>query len=556
MIRERKKLGEILLESGAISQVDLEKALEEQKRTGERLGTILIKRGILTDREIASVISKQLNIPLVSLKKTKVDPKALSLVPESIAKRYLLIPIEVKGNKLVLAMSDPLNVPVQDELRLLTGYDIEVLVAPVSEIKQAIEDYYGMRGKVEALVKEREETAREETPTPEPELAEEDMAPIVQIVNGLISQAIRMKASDIHIEPRESEVTVRFRIDGVLRQVASLPRSAHPLISSRLKVMARMNIAEKRLPQDGRILISSDGKEVDLRVSTLPTIFGEKIVARILDRSDILIGLEKLGLFSDSLDKIEKLISKPYGMILVTGPTGSGKTTTLYSMLERLNKTEKNIITVEDPVEYQLKGINQVQVNEKIGLTFSNLLRYILRQDPDIIMVGEIRDTETAEIAVRSALTGHLVLSTLHTNDAPSAITRLIDMGIEPYLVASSVIGIIAQRLIRKVCESCKKERVVQEGDIWVAEGLEPGTLYYVGEGCEECGETGYKGRTGIFEVMLISEEIQRLTVERSPASKIRQQAIREGMITLKEDGIRKVKMGITTPEEIVRVVF
>ncbi|KUK14279.1 MAG: type pilus assembly protein PilB [bacterium] len=552
---KRKKLGELLVEAGAITQAQLARALEEQKRTGERLGAILAKQGVISDKDIASVIAKQLGIPFISLRKEKVNPKVLSMVPESFARRNLLIPIDIKDGKLLVAMADPLNVLVRDELALLTGYDVDVCVAPSSEIKQLIEELYGVRGKVEALVREREE-AREEPALPDTEINDEELAPVIQVVNSIISQAIRRRASDIHIEPQSEGVLVRFRIDGVLRHVMELPKSVHALVTTRIKVMAGMNIAERRLPQDGRIFISSDGSNIDLRVSTLPTIFGEKIVMRILNREDILIGLDKLGLWDDMLDEIRRLISKPYGMILVTGPTGSGKTTTLYSILKELNTVEKNIVTIEDPVEYQLEGVNQVQVNERIGLTFSNVLRNILRQDPDIIMVGEIRDVETAEIAVRSALTGHLVLSTLHTNDAPSAITRLIDMGVEPYLVASSLIGVIAQRLVRRICPHCKESRTVENGDIWVAEGLPPGSVYYVGKGCEECGDTGYMGRTGVFELMLISEEIQRLTVERASASKIREQAIREGMVTLKDDGVRKIRAGVTTPSEVMRVVF
>lgn len=552
---KRKKLGELLVEAGAITQAQLARALEEQKRTGERLGAILAKQGVISDKDIASVIAKQLGIPFISLRKEKVNPKVLSMVPESFARRNLLIPIDIKDGKLLVAMVDPLNVLVRDELALLTGYDVDVCVAPSSEIKQLIEELYGVRGKVEALVREREE-AREEPALPDTEINDEELAPVIQVVNSIISQAIRRRASDIHIEPQSEGVLVRFRIDGVLRHVMELPKSVHALVTTRIKVMAGMNIAERRLPQDGRIFISSDGSNIDLRVSTLPTIFGEKIVMRILNREDILIGLDKLGLWDDMLDEIRRLISKPYGMILVTGPTGSGKTTTLYSILKELNTVEKNIVTIEDPVEYQLEGVNQVQVNERIGLTFSNVLRNILRQDPDIIMVGEIRDVETAEIAVRSALTGHLVLSTLHTNDAPSAITRLIDMGVEPYLVASSLIGVIAQRLVRRICPHCKESRTVENGDIWVAEGLPPGSVYYVGKGCEECGDTGYMGRTGVFELMLISEEIQRLTVERASASKIREQAIREGMVTLKDDGVRKIRAGVTTPSEVMRVVF
>ncbi len=550
-IGRRRRLGELLVESGAISQNQLERALEEQRRTNERLGSILVRQGAVSERDIALTLSKQLGIPLVSLKRAKMDPKLLSLVPENIARRNLLIPVDLKDGKLVVAMADPLNVLVQDELRLLTGYDIEVVVAPASEIKQAIEHYYGMRGRAESLAREREEVEeREETPPPEEE------APVIQLVNSMISQAVGERASDIHIEPHEEEIMIRFRIDGVLRPIMTFPKSLHSLLTTRIKVMAGMNIAEKRLPQDGRILTSVDGRDLDLRVSTLPTVYGEKVVMRILDRSDILIGLEKLGLLEDSLEKIRKLISTPYGLILVTGPTGSGKTTTLYSILKELNSTERNIVTVEDPVEYQLEGINQVQVNERAGLTFSSVLRSVLRQDPDVIMVGEIRDTETAEIAIRSALTGHLVLSTLHTNDAPSAIARLIDMGVEPYLVASSVIGVIAQRLARRVCERCKEQKVVSESDIWSKEGIEVGTVYYVGKGCEECGYTGYKGRIGIFEIMLMSEEIQRLTVDRAPASQIRERAVKEGMITLRQDGIRKVKKGITTPDEVIRVTF
>jgi type IV pilus assembly protein PilB len=466
-------------------------------------------------------------------------------------------------------MADPLNVIAIDELRLTTGLEIKPVLSTSEAIHRAIVQYYGIKMAVTEIIAEEEEFGKigeEELRNIETDedidvgelrrLVEE--APVVRLVNVIITQAIRDKASDIHIEPLKRELRIRFRIDGVLHNVMSPPKGIQPVLISRVKIMAGMDISERRVPQDGRIQLVVEGKEYDFRVSTYPTIFGEKVVMRILDKSGALIGLNKLGFQPQTQAMLEELIENPYGIILSTGPTGSGKTTTLYSCLNKLNTIEKNIITIEDPIEYQLDGINQIQVNEKAGLVFSVGLRHIVRQDPDIIMVGEIRDRETAEIAINAALTGHLVLSTLHTNDAPGATTRLIDMGIEPYLVASSLIGVLAQRLARTICPHCK-ESYEASSDALKKFGvyLDKKTVtLYRGSGCERCRRTGYLGRTGIFELMYVSDEIRELVVNKAPANVIKEQARKEGMKTLQEDCIDKVLAGITTIEEAIRIIF
>ncbi|HIE08995.1 MAG TPA: type II/IV secretion system protein, partial [Armatimonadetes bacterium] len=512
-----------------------------------------------------------------------------NLVRPELMERYECVPVRKEGNKLVVAMSDPTNILALDDLRMATGLEIQPALASASQIRaiitgerkeggpeegpgpsidQSIEEAINTirtSGRVAVREAMEEEGAlafragqEVDVSAKEKELAEE--APIIRIVNVLLQQAIKERATDIHIEPQRRNVRIRYRIDGVLHEIMNLPRYVHAPLISRLKIMGDMNIAEKRLPQDGRILIRFRGKEYDIRVSTIPTTFGEKAVLRILDKEAMMMGLENLGFLPDTLSQVEKLISQPQGMILSTGPTGSGKTTTQYSILTRLNTVDKNILTIEEPVEYQLPGINQVSVNRKAGLTFALALRHFLRQDPDVIMVGEIRDLETAEAAIQAALTGHLVLSTLHTNDAPSAITRLIDMGVEPFLIAATVTGVLAQRLARRICTHCK-EPYDPPDEVLIEFGLDPKEArekytFYRGKGCEHCRHTGYKGRIGLFELMVMNEELADLTLRRAPLSEIRAAARAAGMRTLKDDGLEKVKLGITTFEEVARVVM
>lgn len=570
----RKDVGDILRERGVLTPEQLKEVRDVAKATRTDIKRVILDRGYATEEEVYSAYAEQLGYPFVDFAKERIEPSAVNLVPQHIAQRYNLIPVrKTPDNKLLVAMADPTNVLAIDDLRLVTGLEIQPAVAIPETVSEALSRHY--RGEVTTAatavaevasslptaVQEAISTmrARGELSAEEEEavrIAEE--APIIRAVNAIIHQAIRERASDIHVEPERRSVRIRYRIDGVLHEIMNLPRFLHPPLTSRIKIMADMNIAERRLPQDGRIPIRTpDGKDYDLRVSCIPTIIGEKIVMRILDRQNPLIGLHKLGFFPDTFAQLERLISLPHGIILSTGPTGSGKTTTQYSILNRLNTTEVNIITIEDPVEYQLPGIYQVQVNTKAGLLFSNALRFFLRHDPDIMMVGEIRDLETAEIAIEASLTGHLVLSTLHTNDAPTSITRLIDMGVEPFLISASLIGALAQRLVRTLCPRCK-EPYKPPVEALRRLGLTPeeveGVTFYRGRGCEYCRHTGYYGRTGIFELMTVTEEIAELIVRRAPLSEIREAAKAAGMKTLLEDGMRKAMAGITTIEEVLRV--
>jgi len=561
---EKKLLGEILLEKGFITPENLNIALEEQKKTGARLGQVLLKLGFVTEKQLAMAISQQLNLPLVDLDKEKIDKEALSLIDKEFCTKYKLIPLRIEDNLLKVAMADPLDIYVIDELVKLTGYKIETLVTYERQIIQAIDKYYGYSTSVDKIISELEERA--EFKAEEVELEEEkkditaieeaaQQAPIVNLVNTVLATGIKLNASDIHIEPQADHVRVRYRVDGVLQEGAKLPKETELPVVSRIKIMSKLDIAERRIPQDGRIKVKIGNSEVDMRVATLPTLHGEKVVMRIIDTSRVYVDLNKLGFQPETLAKYEKLIARPHGIILVTGPTGCGKTSTLYASLNKINSIEKNIVTIEDPIEFPLAGINQVQINPKAGLTFSSGLRAFLRQDPNIIMVGEIRDRETAEIAVHAALTGHLVFSTLHTNDAPGALTRLIDMGVEPFLVSSSVIGVLAQRLVRVICPECKEEyhppnSLLEQLGLKKSEGIK----FYRGKGCLTCRETGYLGRTGIFELLIMNEEIAELVVAKATSRDIRKVAIKNGMETLQEDGIRKVLSGITTLEEVLRV--
>jgi len=569
----KKRLGDLLVDLGIISREQLQKALEVQTQTGGKLGRILIQLGFVTEEVLLYFLGKQAGVSYVSLAEYgKIPEEVIKTVPESIVRYQTLIPIAKEGKILTIAMSDPFNVFALDDLRLTTGYDIKVVIAPEKEIKNAIESYYGSKETIEQAIEEIEKgtgesaievvkTAEEKKEIISLEAAAKE-APVVKIVNLLLTGAVKVKASDIHIEPYEKNLRVRYRIDGVLHEQPATPKKLQEAVISRVKIMANLDIAERRLPQDGRSKIKTLGREVDLRVSTLPTAFGEKIVIRLLDSSALCLDLTKLGFEPEALVTYKKNIALPYGIILITGPTGSGKSTTLYSTLATLNYPDRNIMTIEDPVEYILEGINQVQAKPEIGLTFASGLRSFLRQDPNIIMVGEIRDTETAEIAINAALTGHLVFSTLHTNDAPGAITRLNNMGIEPFLTASTVTLIIAQRLVRVICKECKETYPVPF-DFLATLGVKPEEVNQAkeiflsrGKGCEHCSNTGYRGRLGIFELLELNDEIRELILERASTHLLKQAARKSGMTTLREAALRKVLNGIITVEEMLRVTL
>jgi type IV pilus assembly protein PilB len=563
------RLGEILVKESLITQDQLQKALEFQRSNGGKLGSCLTKMGFITDDDITGVLSRQYGVPSINLKYYEIDPTVIKLIPQDTATRYQVIPLSRVGSVLTIAMTDPTNVFAMDDIKFMTGFNVEPVVASESAIGEAIVRFYGgaetnheeLSNLMKDLDDQELEVSTEETEmdTATLEKAAEE-APIIKLVNLILTDSVKRGASDIHIEPYEMEMRVRFRVDGVLQTVMSPPLRLKDAITSRLKIMAKLDIAEKRLPQDGRIMIKykADGKkkELDFRVSTVPTLFGEKVVLRLLDKENLRLDMTKLGFEQESLKKFERNILKPYGMVLVTGPTGSGKTNTLYSSVARLNQVDTNIMTAEDPVEFQLAGINQVQMKEQIGLNFAAALRAFLRQDPNIILVGEIRDFETAEIAVKAALTGHLVLSTLHTNDAPSTISRLMNMGIEPFLVATSVNLICAQRLVRRICSNCKEELEVPEQAL-IDAGYSPEevktTKIYHGKGCTTCNKGGYKGRTGLYEVMEINDEMRELILVGASALELKKKAIELGMITLRRSGLIKVALGQTTMEEVLR---
>ena len=564
------RLGEILIKESLITQDQLQKALEFQRANGGKLGSCLTKMGFITDDDITGVLSRQYGVPSINLKFYEIDPNVIKLIPQDTALRYQVIPLSRVGSVLTIAMTDPTNVFAMDDIKFMTGFNVEPVVASESAIGEAITRFYGgSDGDSEELSKMMKDLVEDEELELAAEEAELDAAslekaaeeaPIIKLVNLVLTDSVKRGASDIHLEPYETEMRVRFRVDGVLQTVMSPPLRLKDAMTSRLKIMAKLDIAEKRLPQDGRIMIKyrADGKkkELDFRVSTVPTLYGEKIVMRLLDKENLRLDMTKLGFEPESLKKFERNILKPYGMVLVTGPTGSGKTNTLYSSVSRLNTVDTNIMTAEDPVEFQLGGINQVQMKEQIGLNFAAALRAFLRQDPNIILVGEIRDFETAEIAVKAALTGHLVLSTLHTNDAPSTISRLMNMGIEPFLVATSVNLICAQRLVRRICSNCKTELDVPEQAL-VDAGYTPEeakkTKIYHGKGCSTCNKGGYKGRTGLYEVMEINDELRELILVGASALELKKKAIEQGMITLRRSGLIKVALGQTTMEEVLR---
>jgi len=552
---KRGRLGELLIDAGVITPEQLAEALDKQRDSGELIGQILISMGYASEPAVLEALGKQLGLPVVTLSEHTVDPVALGKVPSEFAMRHQLIPLRSEDHTLTVAMANPLDVHPLDDLRLVTGCEIKPAIASPAEIKRAIEQFY-----MEKMIQDITEQEADITADEGPDIADlQRMATealVIQLVNLIIHQAVQDRASDIHIEPFERELKVRYRIDGVLREAQSPPKRLHAAIVSRVKILADMNIAERRLPQDGRIQLRVSGRRIDIRVSTIPTLYGESVVMRILDKSRGLLTLEQLGMQTQVLQNFRRLISVPYGIILVTGPTGSGKSTSLYAALSEVFSVEKKIITIEDPVEYQLPGVNQIQVRPNIGLTFASGLRHMVRQDPDIIMVGEIRDAETADIAINAALTGHLVFSTLHTNDAAGAITRLLDMHAEPYLVASTLIGSVAQRLVRRVCQRCKtqvkaKPELVRE--VGFPDEMKD-HLFTVGRGCDECARTGYSNRIGVFEMLMVDDEVRRMIVERTSATVIKQYAVSKGMKTLIADGRDKILQGITTIDEVLRV--
>ena len=551
------KLGELLLYAGKISKEQLNKALEDQKTTKMKLGEIIVNKGWLNLDEIVESLELQLGFPKVDLSKYEINSNVSTLIPESIVKKYKLIAIDKKDDSLVVAMADPLNFFAIDDIKLYTKMGVIPCLASGADLEKVIERYYSNILTQKAL-NEFSDTfvPAEDDIGAEEEMLEVTTAPIVKLINSIIEQAMRSRASDIHIEPSHNDIRVRFRIDGDLKEVMALPKSNLSAIVTRVKIIGRMDIAEKRIPQDGRVEMKFNDNEIDLRISTLPTVYGEKIVFRILDKSNFNFTKEGLGFSQDNLNKLNKMIAQPYGMLLVTGPTGSGKTTTLYTVLRELNVQTKNVITVEDPVEYKLKGINQVQVNTKAGMTFAAGLRSILRQDPDTIMIGEIRDSETAEIAVRAAITGHLVLSTLHTNDSPSTIARLIDMGLEPYLVSSAVIGIISQRLVKLLCSKCKEKYEASDSEkkILGIDGNKEIKLFKP-VGCNACNN-GYRGRAAVHEVMLVNENIRRLINKGASTDDIRSRALEDGMSTLLQSAADLALKGDTSFEEIMRAGY
>jgi general secretion pathway protein E len=559
----REPLGEILIREGSITRDQLQRGLARQREVGKRLGEALTDLGYVSEDEVVKALARQFALPHLSLASLSITPVPIhARLSPKYMREHKVFPVDVKDGVLTVAMTDPTDPYTLEDLRLSTGYAVSICLAKEREILEAIDQYYGEgQTSIEKIVKGYSEedggTSSEEREDVDHlrDLASE--APVIQLVNLLITRAVEARASDIHIEPFEDKLRIRYRVDGVLLDYESPPKRLQAAVISRVKIMAKMNIAERRLPQDGRIRLQILGKDLDLRVSSIPTLYGESVVMRILDRSTLLLTLEELGFPDDVRLQFQRLIRKPHGMILVTGPTGSGKTTTLYTALSEINSADKKIITIEDPVEYQLRGVNQIHVKPKIGLTFANGLRSIVRQDPDVIMVGEVRDAETADIAIHSALTGHLVFSTLHTNDAPGAITRLLDMGIENYLVSSVLVAVLAQRLVRVICPECREPYqldVAAVRKMGIKTDIDGSLQVFRGKGCAACSFTGYHGRSGIYEFLVISEEIQRLILEKTDANMIRQKALALGMKTLWEDGWRKVEQGVTTLEDLLRV--
>jgi type IV pilus assembly protein PilB len=558
------RLGDLLIREGLITKEQLDKALQEQKSNGQRLGFNLVKMGFVQETEITKMLARQYRMPAVDLARFEVDPKIVKLIPADVALKHLVLPLKREGRTLTVAMADPTNLSVIDDLKFITRYDIFPVIAGEYTLRMALDKHYEqVDAQLDSLLKDMEEEGEAaELEVLQQEEEEQgsgvsaDDAPVVKLINAILTDAVKRGASDIHIEPFEHELRVRYRIDGALSEVMKPPLKMKAALTSRIKIMSALNIAERRVPQDGRIKLKMGKRVIDYRVSTLPVLFGEKIVMRILDKGNLTLDLSKFGFEPKAEADLLKAILNPYGMVLVTGPTGSGKTTTLYSALSRVNTIEVNIMTAEDPVEYNLMGINQVLVRNEVGMTFAAALKAFLRQDPNIIMVGEIRDIETGGIAIKAALTGHLVLSTLHTNDAPSTVTRMIDMGIEPFNVASAVNLIVAQRLVRRICKDCKEEHKYLPEELKALGGDTKefeGVSFYKGKGCDTCGGTGYKGRAGLYEVMSLSAELRRLILKGASTGELSEQAVKDGMLTLRMDGLVKIKKGVTTLEEVVK---
>ena len=562
----RKQIGRLLLDRGIITESQLIEALEEQKKTGELLGRVFVRKGFISKADLLNVLVGQSGLETIDLGKTEISEKAISSVSASVAQMYKIIPVEIDDNTLTVAISDPSNIRIVDDLRLLLGFKIKTVVADEDDVNKMLDKYYrGTEESVEQVLSEIKlesiapEIAIEGKTAPKDIAQLQEMAqalPVVRLLNLILIQAIRNRASDIHFEPFETQFKIRYRVDGILYDMVPPPKHLSVALTSRIKVMAQMDIAERRLPQDGSMSFFMRGREIDVRVSTLPTIFGESVVMRILDKNTVMLSLAEIGFSDKELTVIRQLMAKPNGIILSTGPTGSGKTTTLYAGLKEVNKVEVKIITTEDPVEYRIAGIIQVPIRPHIGLTFAHCLRSILRQDPDIILVGEVRDQETAEIAIQASLTGHLVLSTLHTNDAAGAITRLIDMDIEPFLITSTLEAIIAQRLIRVICPSCKEAYTPEDKEfekIGLSRDEVQGKTFYRGRGCEECAHIGFRGRTAIFEIMIMNDRLREITARKAATKDIRAEAVKGGMRLLRKSGLEKIFQGITTIDEVVR---
>lgn len=560
----KEKILDILIESKGIKKKDIEAVVALQKTKGISFEKALLEKGLITEQDLLILLVKELNIPPINLAKYKIDPGLQHIISERIARQYRILPISELGNTITVALSDPFNIFAMDDLKNITGRDIDVTLTTDSEILRALDDYYGVKDNISVTEASKEvdvgefEIVGEQDASVSAEIVveESERAPIIRMTDLVIKEALKQRASDIHIEPTVENMRVRYRVDGVLRDILNIPKANQNAITVRIKIMSRMDITESRVPQDGRFKMRITSREVDFRVSLLPTIFGEKIVMRILDKESLSIGLDGLGFFPDSLEQFREATAKPFGMILITGPTGSGKSTTLYSIINQLNIPDRNIVTIEDPVEYLVEGLTQLYVKPEIGLTFAAGLRAILRQSPDIIMVGEIRDAETADIAVKASLTGQLVFSTLHTNDSAGALTRLVDMGVEPFLVASSLVMVCAQRLCRKICSKCREPVKIPEQALKDI-NLTPkaGTVFYHGKGCEACRQTGYRGRMGVLEILMVDDKIREMVISGASSNEIKDYAVKNNhMITLWDDAVRKLAAGLTTLEEVLRI--
>jgi len=551
----RKSLGEMLIEENLITAEQLDKALELQRKQWGKLSEVLVKQGLVKAEELAAVLSVQLNVPLIDLKRHQVQPEALRLIPEDMARKHTLIPLDVVGDSLIVVMADPEDIHTIEDIKAQSRMRVEVALGIPSDIEQAINLSYRSSGEIDKQVSQFAPLVKEEA-----ELTSELIArtPVAQSLDLLIAQAVRDRASDVHLEPQGERLRIRYRIDGILHDMFSLPLTGHAPLVSRVKILAGMNIAEKRRPQDGQFSIEVEDRDIDIRAASMETAYGERVTLRILDKSLSLFTLPELGFLADALQKYRAMLSSPYGMILVGGPTGSGKTTTLYASINQLDANERNIVTVEDPIEYRFMDINQTQVNTKAGITFASGLRAIVRHDPDVILVGEIRDRDTASTAAQAALTGHLVLSSIHANDAVSVLFRLIDLGVEPYLIASTLVGIVAQRMVRRICTHCRalSQPSMEEQIAYEEEMKEQPTTFHSGAGCNLCANTGYRGRTGLFELVVMTEEIRRMLLSNVSAADVKAEALSQGMVTMKRDGMLKVKEGITSVSEVLRSVF